>query len=124
MTTYPVPVAEMRERYLKLYSGAVNDILRFDYRMHAALPSGFSENVTILEDGSLDLEGLYITIYYNAHDIFANASFKSWDPFGIETGLSAQTTFNNGISLSIEYSLSIRQDFHSHTGLIKIDYKF
>ena len=33
--------AELRERYLKLYSGAVNDILRFDYKMHAALPSEY-----------------------------------------------------------------------------------
>lgn len=32
---------ELRERYLKLYSGAVNDILRFDYKMHAALPSEY-----------------------------------------------------------------------------------
>ncbi|MBS1368890.1 MAG: RraA family protein [Lentisphaeria bacterium] len=42
MKSYPIPVSEMRERYLKLYSGAVNDILRFDYRMHAALPSEFA----------------------------------------------------------------------------------
>ncbi len=33
--------SEMRERYLKLYSGAVNDVLRFDYKMHAALPSQY-----------------------------------------------------------------------------------
>lgn len=33
--------AEMRERYLRLYSGAVNDILRFDYKMHTALPSEY-----------------------------------------------------------------------------------
>ena len=38
-----VPVAEMRERYLKLFSGAVNDVLRFKYKMHASsLPSDFS----------------------------------------------------------------------------------
>lgn len=42
MKSYPIPVSEMRERYLKLYSGAVNDILRFDYKMHAALPSEFA----------------------------------------------------------------------------------
>ena len=33
--------SELRERYLRLYSGAVNDILRFDYKMHAALPSEY-----------------------------------------------------------------------------------
>lgn len=32
----------MRERYLRLYSGAVNDILRFEYDMHVALPSEFA----------------------------------------------------------------------------------
>lgn len=39
---YPVSVAEMRERYLKLYTGAVNDVLRFNYKMHASsLPSEY-----------------------------------------------------------------------------------
>ena len=40
--TYPISVSEMRERYLKLYSGAVNDVLRFEYKMHAALPSSYA----------------------------------------------------------------------------------
>ena len=40
--TYPISIAEMRERYLKLYSGAVNDVLRFEYKMHAALPSSYA----------------------------------------------------------------------------------
>ena len=40
---FPIPVAEMRERYLKLYTGAVNDVLRFNYQMHAtSLPSHFA----------------------------------------------------------------------------------
>ena len=39
---YPISIAEMRERYLKLYSGAVNDVLRFEYKMHAALPSSYA----------------------------------------------------------------------------------
>ncbi len=40
---YPIPVAEMRERYLRLYSGAVNDVLRFNYQMHAtSLPASFA----------------------------------------------------------------------------------
>lgn len=32
---YPVPTSEMRERFLKLFSGAINDVLRFEYDMHA-----------------------------------------------------------------------------------------
>jgi 4-hydroxy-4-methyl-2-oxoglutarate aldolase len=40
---YPISIAEMRERYLTLYSGAVNDVLRFNYKMHAtSLPSSFA----------------------------------------------------------------------------------
>ncbi|WP_373551894.1 RraA family protein [Haliscomenobacter sp.] len=40
---FPIPVAEMRERYLNLYTGAVNDVLRFNYQMHASsLPAAFA----------------------------------------------------------------------------------
>lgn len=40
---FPIPIGEMRDRYLKLYCGAVNDVLRFKYQMHAsALPSDFA----------------------------------------------------------------------------------
>lgn len=40
MASYPVSIAEMRERYLKLFSGAINDVLRFSYKMHGTcLPS-------------------------------------------------------------------------------------
>ena len=70
MTTYPVPVAEMRERYLKLYSGAVNDILRFDYRMHAALPSEFAPL-----DRSMKLAGQAFTIK-GAPDITTDGKFE------------------------------------------------
>ncbi len=42
MPQYPIPVAEMRERYLKLYSGAVNDVMRFQYKLHCALPSEYA----------------------------------------------------------------------------------
>lgn len=43
LPTYPVSVAEMRERYLKLYTGAVNDVLRFNYNMHTtSLPAHFA----------------------------------------------------------------------------------
>ena len=39
---YPVPVPEMRRRYMRLFAGAVNDVLRFKYKMHSsALPSDF-----------------------------------------------------------------------------------
>lgn len=38
-TLYPISIGEMRERYLKLYSGAVNDVMRFAYHVNAALPS-------------------------------------------------------------------------------------
>ena len=70
MTTYPVPVAEMRERYLKLYSGAVNDILRFDYKMHAALPSEFAPL-----DRSMKLAGQAFTIK-GAPDITTDGEFE------------------------------------------------
>jgi regulator of RNase E activity RraA len=40
---YPISVAEMRARYLKLFTGAVNDVLRFKYKMHASsLPADFA----------------------------------------------------------------------------------
>ena len=40
---FPIPVSEMRERYLKLYTGAVNDVLRFNYGLHAtSLPSSYA----------------------------------------------------------------------------------
>ena len=32
----------MRERYLKLYSGALNDVMRFEYHVNAALPSSYA----------------------------------------------------------------------------------
>lgn len=34
--------AELRARYLALYSGAVNDVLRFHYKLHCALPSAYA----------------------------------------------------------------------------------
>jgi regulator of RNase E activity RraA len=39
----PISIAEMRQRYLKLFTGAVNDVLRFKYKMRSSsLPAGFS----------------------------------------------------------------------------------
>lgn len=38
----PISTPEMRARYLKLFTGAVNDVLRFKYKMHASsLPSEY-----------------------------------------------------------------------------------
>lgn len=38
-----ISTAEMRERYLKLFTGAVNDVLRFKYKLHSSsLPSDFA----------------------------------------------------------------------------------
>jgi len=43
LVEYPISIAEMRERYLKLYTGAVNDVLRFQHNMHTtSLPSVFA----------------------------------------------------------------------------------
>lgn len=39
----PISLGEMRDRYLKLYSGAVNDVLRFKHKMHgSSLPADFA----------------------------------------------------------------------------------
>lgn len=70
MRTYPVPVSEMRERYLKLYSGAVNDILRFEYKMHAALPSEFAPL-----DRGMKLAGQAFTVK-GAPDITTDGEFE------------------------------------------------
>ncbi len=44
----PISISEMRQRYLKLFTGAVNDVLRFKYKMHSSsLPADFSP----LQDG-------------------------------------------------------------------------
>lgn len=40
---YPITVDAMRERYLKLFSGAINDVLRFKYKMSStSLPSEYA----------------------------------------------------------------------------------
>lgn len=39
----PISISEMRQRYLKLFTGAVNDVLRFKYKMQSSsLPAEFS----------------------------------------------------------------------------------
>lgn len=56
--SWPIPVAEMRARYLKLYSGAVNDVLRFEFkRYNNCLPSEFAP----LREG-MKLAGVAFTI--------------------------------------------------------------
>ncbi len=38
-----MPVHEMRQRYMQLFTGAVNDVLRFKYKMHSSsLPADFA----------------------------------------------------------------------------------
>ncbi|WP_229311117.1 RraA family protein [Larkinella soli] len=40
---FPIPISEMRERYLNLYTGAVNDVLRFRYNLQTtSLPAHFA----------------------------------------------------------------------------------
>lgn len=52
-----IPLPEIRARYLKLYSGAVNDVLRFDYKLHCALPACYAP----LERG-MKIAGVAFTI--------------------------------------------------------------
>jgi len=68
---YPISIAEMRERYLQLYTGAVNDVLRFNYDMHAtSLPSEF----TPLRE-SMKMAGLAFTVK-GGPDITTDGEFE------------------------------------------------
>lgn len=40
-----IPVPEMRRRFLALFSAAVNDVLRFEYRLNGSLPSDYRQLV-------------------------------------------------------------------------------
>lgn len=130
-------IAETGLRYLNLlpvsYNDSIGNEISFDSNHFLTWTTGlkYTINLTpisikmkfnILYDILYDNDE--ITIYYNAHDIFANTSFKSWNPFGIETGLSVQTTLDDGISLSIGYLLSARKDFLSQTAFLHAKYKF
>jgi len=43
LSPFPIPVSEMRERYLQLYTGAINDVLRFTHNLHAtSLPASYA----------------------------------------------------------------------------------
>ncbi len=84
---------------------------------HAALPSGFSENVTILEDGSLDLEGLYITIYYNGkEDSMSNPDLIP-EKDHVEVPLSSEDVKIEYVvdgNTAIMVSISIKINFNGH----------
>jgi regulator of RNase E activity RraA len=68
---YPVSTGEMRERYLKLYSGAVNDVLRFEYKAHSTcLPTEYAP----LRDG-MKLAGQAFTIK-GAPDVTTDGEFE------------------------------------------------
>ncbi len=67
----PIGIAEMRERYLKLFTGAVNDVLRFKYKMHASsLPAEFSP----LRDG-MKIAGQAFTVK-GGPDITTDGEFE------------------------------------------------
>ena len=70
LTRYPVSIAEMRERYMKLYTGAVNDVLRFEFKINATLPTAFAP----LRE-SMKLAGFAFTIK-GAPDITTDGEFE------------------------------------------------
>lgn len=68
---FPISIAEMRERYLRLYTGAVNDVLRFNYNMHAtSLPPEFAP----LRE-SMKMAGLAFTVK-GSPDITTDGEFE------------------------------------------------
>lgn len=68
--SYPVAVAEMRERYLRLYSGALNDVMRFTYKQQCALPSEYAPL-----DRDMKMTGIAFTIK-GAPDITTDGEFE------------------------------------------------
>ena len=84
---------------------------------HAALPLGFSENVTILEDGSLDLEGLYITIYYNGKENSMSNPDLIPETDHVEVPLSSEDVKIEYVvdgNTAIIVSISIKINFNGH----------
>ena len=84
---------------------------------HAALPLGFSENVTILEDGSLDLEGLYITIYYNGKESSMSNPDLIPETDHVEVPLSSEDVKIEYVvdgNTAIIVSISIKINFNGH----------
>ena len=83
----------------------------------AALPLGFSENVTILEDGSLDLEGLYITIYYNGKESSMSNPDLIPETDHVEVPLSSEDVKIEYVvdgNTAIIVSISIKINFNGH----------
>lgn len=71
LPTYPISIAEMRDRYLNLYTGAVNDVLRFNYNLHAtSLPPAFAP----LRE-SMKMAGLAFTVK-GAPDLVTEGEFE------------------------------------------------
>lgn len=67
----PISISEMRARYLKLFTGAVNDVLRFKHKMHSSsLPAGFSP----LRDG-MKIAGQAFTVK-GGPDITTDGEFE------------------------------------------------
>lgn len=60
----------MRERYLKLYSGAVNDVLRFKYKLNTSLPTDYAP----LRE-NMKLAGIAFTVK-GAPDITTDGEFE------------------------------------------------
>ncbi len=68
---YPVSLTEMRERYLRLFTGAVNDVMRFNYNMQStSLPPCFTP---LHED--MKMAGLAFTIK-GGPDITTDGEFE------------------------------------------------
>lgn len=68
---YPIGISEIRQRYLKLFTGAVNDVLRFKYQMQSSsLPAQFSP---LRED--MKIAGLAFTVK-GGPDITTDGEFE------------------------------------------------
>ncbi len=67
---WPISTAELRERYLKLYVPAVNDVMRFDHNVNCALPSSY-----LPLDPDMKMAGMAFTIK-GAPDITTDGEFE------------------------------------------------
>ena len=84
---------------------------------HAALSSGYSDAVPILEDGSLDLEGLYITIYYNGKENSMSNPDLIPEVDHVEVPLSSEDVKIEYVvdgNTAIIASISIKINFNGH----------
>lgn len=67
---YEIPVAELRERYMKLFTAAVNDVLRFKYKKNCCFPSDY---LPLREN--MKMAGIAFTIK-GAPDITTDGEFE------------------------------------------------